>query len=135
MESESGRAAPANAPIEILERLVDTQWEALTKAYATAGGEEARRLGLKLLQLVASRAFHKGPRHWFQHDLEFYYLCERAGIHFLPVHFYSVLPNTTAIPEAHWTNYRTPGVEWCADAQWRFLEHELVPRVREFEQV
>ena len=50
-------------------------------------------------------------------------LAESMGIHLMPVHFYSPVPDTTKIPESVWTERvdGTPGLRFQADSQLRLL--------------
>jgi SAM-dependent methyltransferase len=93
---------------------------------------QVRGTGLELITILRDVFFARGPRDWFKHDLEFFRLAEKEGVHLLPKHFYSTVPASAEIPESHWERYRTPGIDWREAEQWRLVEKDFAPLFDEF---
>jgi SAM-dependent methyltransferase len=91
--------------------------------------------GLELVTILRDVFFTRGPRFWFKHDLEFFRLAEREGVHLLPRHFYSTVPAAADISDSHWDRYRTPGLDWREAAQWQLVERDMKPVLDEFARV
>lgn len=47
---------------------------------------------------------------------------QSLGMHVLPVHFYSPLPDTSNLNDVHWQPRETVGIDWREDAQLDLLE-------------
>jgi SAM-dependent methyltransferase len=94
-----------------------------------------RQTGLELVTILRDVFFARGERHWFKHDLEFFRLAEKEGVHLLPKHFYSTVPSAAEIPESHWERYRTPGIDWRDAAQWQLVERDIKPELDEFARI
>jgi predicted O-methyltransferase YrrM len=60
----------------------------------------------RLVEVLAAHGYCSGE----EFALQFFNQCQAAGMHFLPVHFYSPVPDTSAIPESQWTKrFDSPG--------------------------
>ena len=61
---------------------------------------------------------------------QFFRLCEDAGVHVTPVHFYQPVPDLRALPESLWRGERpTPGIDWNEATQLKLLREEF-PKFR-----
>jgi predicted O-methyltransferase YrrM len=60
----------------------------------------------RMVEILAAHGFCSGE----QFALQFFEQCQAAGMHFLPVHFYSPVPDTRAIPDSQWKKrFDSPG--------------------------
>lgn len=122
-----------NTISDIRDWLKEHGTEMVSTLQACDQDDEVRNVGLDMLEILKAVFFERGTRHWFRHDLELFYRAERLGIHFLPTHFYSTLPTSCQLGENHWRQYRTPGIRWRSDDQWRTLEQDLRSVIAEFQ--
>ena len=69
-------------------------------------------------------------------DQRFFDLCQRKGLHILPVHFYHPIPNTAELPDALWeTPSEMVGVEMNIEQQRELLEEISQSYLQEYFQL
>jgi hypothetical protein len=70
-----------------------------------------------LLIAVARNGFETHER-----KVELFKKAEEFGVHILPVHFYSPVPNISELKERDFQHYESIGLEMNIERQWKFLE-------------